>query len=214
MKLYSYFRSSAAYRVRIALNIKGVTYDYIAKHLTKDGGEQKRADYLAINPQGLIPALENDGKLFTQSLAIIEYLDETIPNPSLLPKHPADRATVRAMSLLVACDIHPLNNLRVLNYLKLSLGHGNDAIAAWYKHWIAEGFAAFEQLLVKYSHAGRYCFQDSVSMADVLLVPQVANSRRYQMDLSPYPTLKKISAHLESLPTFLNARPEMQPDAE
>ncbi|HYM36208.1 MAG TPA: maleylacetoacetate isomerase [Steroidobacteraceae bacterium] len=214
MKLYSYFRSSAAYRVRIALNLKGVKYDYVAKHLTKNGGEQKAEDYLAINPQGFVPALEHNGALITQSLAIIEYLDEAFPTPNLLPKSTVDRAVVRAMSLLIACDIHPLNNLRVLNYLKSSLQQSSDAIGEWYKHWIAEGFIALETLIAKHSKAGRYCCGDSVTTADVLLVPQVANSRRYQMDLSPYPTLKKVTTHLESLPAFLAARPEVQPDAE
>jgi maleylacetoacetate isomerase len=214
MKLYSFFRSSAAYRARIALNVKGLQYEYVAKHLVKNGGEHKQADYLAINPQGFIPALEHDDALITQSVAIIEYLEEVFPSPSLLPQRPVDRAVVRAMSQLIACDIHPLNNLRVLNYLKSPLEQSSDAIAEWYKHWIAEGFAALEQLIVKHSTNKRYCFGDVVTMADVLLVPQVANSRRYQMDLAPYPTLKKIAAHLESLPAFLAARPEVQPDAE
>jgi maleylpyruvate isomerase len=213
MKLYSYFRSSAAYRVRIALNIKNLPYDYIAKHLLKDGGEQKKADYLAINPQGFVPALEDHGALITQSLAIIEYLDETHPTPPLLPKSPVDRAAVRAMALLVACDIHPLNNLRVLNYLK-NLQQDTDAVAAWYTHWIADGFAALEQLLAKHSTAARFCFGDAVSLADVLLVPQVANSRRYRMDLTLYPTLQKIATQLESLPAFAAAHPDRQPDAE
>lgn len=214
MKLYSYFRSSAAYRARIALNLKGLKYEYVAKHLLRDGGEHKRADYLAINPQGFIPALEHDGKLMTQSVAIIEYLDEVFPTPPLLPARPFERAIVRAMSLLVACDIHPLNNLRVLNYLKAPLGHDGEATADWYKHWIAEGFAALEQLIAKHSSAGRYSFGDAVTMADVLLVPQVANSRRFNMDLAPYPVLKKVAAHLESLPAFSAARPDAQPDAE
>ena len=214
MKLYSYFRSSAAYRVRIALNVKGLNYEYVAKHLLRDGGEHKRADYLEINPQGFVPALEHNGALITQSVAIIEYLDEVFPTPSLLPKRPVDRAIVRAMSLLIACDIHPLNNLRVLNYLKSPLGQSGEATADWYKHWIAEGFAALERMLVKYSIEGRYCFGDAVTMADVLLVPQVANSRRYQMELTSYPTLKKVASHLESLPAFFGARPEAQPDAE
>jgi maleylacetoacetate isomerase/maleylpyruvate isomerase len=214
VKLYSYYRSSAAYRARIALNVKGLQYEYVAKHLLKNGGEHKSADYLAINPQGFIPALDHDGALVTQSVAIIEYLEEMFPSPPLLPQRPVDRAVVRAMSLLIACDIHPLNNLRVLNYLKSPLNQGGDASADWYKHWIAEGFAALEQLLAKHSSAQRYCFGDAVSMADVLLVPQVANSRRYQMDLSCYPTLQKVTTHLETLPAFLAARPEVQPDAE
>jgi len=214
VKLYSYYRSSAAYRVRIALNLKGLKYDYIAKHLLKDGGEHRRADYLDINPQGFVPALENEGVLITQSLAIIEYLDEVFPTPGLLPVVPADRAIVRAMSLLIACDIHPLNNLRVLNYLKSPMEQGSDATAAWYRHWIAAGFAALDTLIARYSDAGRHTFKDSVTMADVLLVPQVANSRRYQMDLSLYPALQKVATHLEILPAFVAARPEAQPDAE
>jgi maleylacetoacetate isomerase len=214
MKLYSFFRSSAAYRARIALNVKGLQYEYVAKHLVNNGGEHRQAAYLAINPQGFIPALEHDGALITQSVAIIEYLEEVFPVPNLLPQRSIDRAVVRAMSQLIACDIHPLNNLRVLNYLKSPLEQSSDAVAEWYKHWITEGFAALEQLIVKHSTNGRYCFGDAVSMADVLLVPQVANSRRYQMDLTPYPTLKKVTTHLESLPAFLAARPEVQPDAE
>jgi maleylacetoacetate isomerase len=214
VKLYSYFRSSAAYRARIALNVKGLQYDYVAKHLLRDGGEHKLADYLAINPQGFIPALEHDGALITQSVAIIEYLEEMFPSPSLLPMRPVDRAIVRAMSQLIACDIHPLNNLRVLNYLKSPLGQGTDAVTEWYKHWIGEGFTALEQLIAKHSSVGRFCFGDTITMADVLLVPQVANSRRYKMDLSPYPVLQKVTTHLETLQAFLDARPEAQPDAE
>jgi len=214
VKLYSFFRSSAAYRTRIALNVKGLQYEYVAKHLVKNGGEHRQADYLAINPQGFIPALEHDGALITQSMAIIEYLDEVFPSPPLLPTRAIDRAAVRAMAQLIACDIHPLNNLRVLNYLKAPLNLNDESLAQWYKHWIAEGFAALEQLLVKYASVGRHCFGDAVTMADVLLVPQVANSRRYQMDLSLYPTLQKVTAHLESLPAFLAAHPDAQPDAK
>jgi maleylacetoacetate isomerase len=213
MKLYSYFRSSAAYRVRIALNVKELKYEYVPKHLLKDGGEHKQPAYLDINPQGFVPALEHDGRLITQSVAIIEYLDEVFPTPSLLPKNPSDRALVRALSLLIACDIHPLNNLRVLTYLKAPLGQNSDATADWYKHWIDEGFGALEKLLEKHSN-GRYCFADSVSMADVLLIPQVANARRYSMDLENYPKLRGVAAHLQTLSPFIAARPEAQPDAE
>jgi maleylacetoacetate isomerase len=151
--------------------------------------------------------------LIIQSVAIIEYLEEEFPSPSLLPSRAIDRAAVRAMSQLVACDIHPLNNLRVLNYLKAPLNQSSEAIAEWYRHWIDEGFTAFEKLIAKYSD-GRHCFGDAVTMADVMLVPQVANSRRYQMDLGRYPALQKVTIHLESLPAFLAARPEVQPDAE
>jgi maleylacetoacetate isomerase/maleylpyruvate isomerase len=214
VKLYSFFRSSAAYRVRIALNVKGLQYEYVAKHLLRNGGEHKLADYLALNPQGFIPALEHDGALITQSVAIIEYLEEAFPSPSLLPSRAIDRAAVRAMSQLVACDIHPLNNLRVLNYLKAPLGQNSEATAEWYRHWIDEGFIALEKLITNHSTGGRHCFGDAVTMADVLLVPQVANSRRYQMDLGKYPALQKVTTHLESIPAFLSARPEVQPDAE
>jgi maleylacetoacetate isomerase len=214
MKLYSYFRSSAAYRVRIALNVKRLNYEYVAKHLTRNGGEQRQAEYLEINPQGFVPALEHDGKLITQSLAIIEYLDEVFPGPRLLPTDPGARACVRAMALLIACDIHPLNNLRVLNYLQGPLSQASDTIGEWYKHWIVEGFDALEALIAKHSSAAKFCFGEDVTLADVLLVPQVANSRRYKMDLSPFPTLKKVTAHLETLPAFIAARPEAQPDAE
>jgi maleylacetoacetate isomerase len=214
MQLYSYFRSSAAYRVRIALNIKGLKYDYVAKHLLKNGGEHRQAEYLALNPQGLVPALEHQGALLTQSLAIIEYLDEVFPTPPLLPSLPADRAAVRAMALLIACDIHPLNNLRVLNYLKSPLAQSSDAIANWYQHWIVEGFQALEVLIAKRSSDGRFCFGNAVSIADVLLVPQVANAMRYQLDFSSYPTLQNVAKHLNELPAFSAARPDVQPDAE
>jgi maleylacetoacetate isomerase len=214
VKLYSYFRSSAAYRVRIALNIKGLSYEYVAKHLLKNSGEHRQADYLALNPQGLIPTLEHDGAIVTQSLAIIEYLDEVFPEPPLLPKPAIDRATVRAMALLIACDIHPLNNMRVLNYLKSPLGQETEAIAHWYRHWIDEGFGALEKMVLRHTYDVSYCFGNNVSIADVLLAPQVANARRYQIDLTAFPTLLKISTHLESLPAFVGARPEAQPDAE
>jgi len=213
VKLYSFFRSSAAYRVRIALNLKGLQYEYVAKHLARNGGEHRLADYLALNPQGFVPALEHEGSLITQSVAIIEYLEEAFPSPSLLPTRAIDRASVRAMSQLIACDIHPLNNLRVLNYLKAPLTQNSEAITEWYKHWIDEGFTALEKLIAKHSD-GRHCFGDAVTMADVLLVPQVANSRRYQMDLGRYPALQKVTTHLETLPAFFGARPEAQPDAE
>ncbi len=215
MKLYSFFRSSAAYRVRIALNVKGLAYDYVAKHLRRDGGEQRKPEYRAIQPQGLVPALEDGAAVIAQSLAIIEYLEEAYPQtPRLLPPGAADRAIVRAIAQAIACDIHPLNNLRVLDYLKARMGQSEEATNAWYRHWIAEGFAALEQWIGKHSGDGRHCFGAEVTLADVCLVPQVYNARRFQTDLAPYPSLAAVSAYLETLPAFAVARPEAQPDSE
>lgn len=211
MKLYDYFRSSAAFRVRIVLNLKGLKFEYASRALLEN--EHRAADYLALNPQGLIPALEVDGIAISQSLAIIEYLNDVQPQPPLLPPDPLARAQVRSMALAIACDIHPLNNLRVLNYLRAELGQNDDGVNTWYRHWIGEGFRGLEQQVAKYSSAGQYCFGDSVSLADVCLVPQMFNARRFDTDLSPFPTLVAISTHLETLPAFDAARPEVQPDA-
>ncbi len=211
MKLYTMFRSSAAFRVRIALNVKGLPYTPIATALIKN--EHRTPEYLAINPQGLIPALDLGGTVLSQSLAIVEYLEETHPEPPLLPHDPLARAHVRSMALAVACDIHPLNNLRVLNYLKQDLQQDEAAVNAWYRHWIAVGFGALETQAREFSSAQRHLFGDSVSLADVCLVPQMFNARRFKVDLAPYPRLVAISAHLESLPAFAAARPEAQPDA-
>jgi maleylacetoacetate isomerase len=215
MKLYSYFRSSAAYRVRVALEVKGLAYEYVATHLRRDGGEHRKPEYLAVNPQGLIPALDDDGVVVSQSLAIIEYLEETYPKtPRLLPASPADRARVRAMAQVIACDVHPLNNLRVLDYLKSQMGQSEGATNLWYRHWIAEGFEALEQSVCKHTGDGRHCFGDTVTVPDVCLVPQVYNARRFAVDLAPYPVLVRVSESLESLPAFAKACPEAQPDAE
>jgi maleylacetoacetate isomerase len=211
MKLYTFFRSSAAFRVRIALNVKGLQYDSLPKAFQKN--EHRAADYLAINPQGLIPALATDGVVLSQSLAIIEYLDERHPQPALLPADPIDRARVRSMTLAIACEIHPLNNLRVLNYLRNELKQDEAGVATWYRHWVSEGFSGLEAQAREFSAAGRYCFGDALSLADVFLVPQMFNARRFKTDLTPFPTLTGISAHLESLPAFAAARPEVQPDA-
>jgi maleylacetoacetate isomerase len=211
MRLYSYFRSSAAFRVRIALNLKGLKYETVATSLLE--GDHKRAEYLAINPQGLIPALDVGGDVLSQSLAIIEYLNERHPSPPLLPADPLARARVRSMALIIACDVHPLNNLRVLNYLRGPLQQSDATVADWYRHWITEGFKALEAEVRAHSSAGRYCYGDSVTLADVLLAPQMFNARRFKTDLTPFPTLTAISAHLESLPAFADARPEVQPDA-
>lgn len=211
IKLYTLFRSSAAYRVRIALNLKKLEYVSIPKALAR--GEHRTAEYLAVNPQGLIPAVEMNGVVLSQSLAIIEYLDERHPTPPLLPKAALARAQVRSLALAVACDIHPLNNLRVLNYLRDQLGQGDEGVSAWYRHWINEGFKGLETELTRYSAHLRYCYGDEVSLADVCLVPQVFNARRFNVDLMPYPTISSIATHLEALPEFAAARPEAQPDA-
>lgn len=211
MKLYNYFRSSAAFRVRIALNLKGLQYESISKALPKN--EQRAADYLALNPQGLIPALDVDGTVISQSLAIIEYLNDLHPQPPLLPAEPLARAQVRSMALAIACDIHPLNNLRVLNYLRQNLGQDDDGVNAWYRHWISEGFRGLEQQVAGHSSARRHCFGDSLSLVDIFLVPQIYNARRFNVDVTPFPTLVAISSHLESLPAFAAARPEAQPEA-
>jgi maleylacetoacetate isomerase len=214
LKLYTYWRSSAAYRVRIALALKGLAYESVPRHLLRDDGQHRQADYLAINPQGLIPALEHDGHVVTQSLAICEYLDEVFPRPPLLPADPRGRAAVRAMALAIACDIHPLNNLSVQQYLRCELGQHDDGVTRWARHWIARGFAALEQLLQRHSADGRYCYGDTVTLADACLVPQVYNARRVQLDLGAYPRLTSVARHLEALPAFAAARPEAQPDAE
>lgn len=214
LRLYTYWRSSAAYRVRIALNLKGLAYESVPKHLLRDGGEQRRADYLALNPQGLVPGLEHDGAFVAQSLAICEYLEEIAPEPRLLPGNALDRANVRAMALAVACDIHPLNNLRVLQYLKREFGQDDEAVNRWIRHWIGRGFEALEAWIARHSRDGRHCYGDGVTLADVFLVPQVFNARRFAVDMAAYPRLAAVSAHLEGLPAFAAARPEAQPDAE
>ena len=218
-RLYTYWRSSAAYRVRIALNLKSLPYESVPKHLLRDGGEQKKADYLALNPQGLIPALADDGFVVPQSLAICEYLEEIHPEPRLLPGSARDRAIVRGMSLAVACDTHPLNNLPITGYLRRELGADDAAVQRWIEHWIGRGFAGLERWVG--SCAGDvpadgqlYCYGSQVTLADVCLVPQMYNARRFNVEVSPYPRLVSICRHLEALPAFAAARPEAQPDAE
>jgi maleylpyruvate isomerase len=211
MKLYTYFRSSAAYRARIALNLKGVAYESVPVDLRP--AAHRRPDYLARNPQGLIPALEDGATVISQSLAIIEYLEETHPQPPLLPRTPLDRARVRSLALAIACDIHPLNNLRVLNYLRSPLGHDDTAVDTWYQHWIAEGFRALEEEARRASGDGRHMFGTGVTLADVCLVPQMFNARRLKCNVDPFPTLVAICAHLETVPAFARAAPAAQPDA-
>ena len=214
MKLYSYFRSSAAYRVRIALNLKGLAYDTVPVHLTRGGGEQFAPGYRKLNPQALVPVLQDGGRLFTQSLAIIEYLDEVHPQNPLLPKDPAARARVRALALAIACDLHPLNNTRVLNYLTGPMGLGDDAKRTWYHHWIAEGLRALEASLASDRETGRFCHGDAPGLADCCLVPQLANAYRFKCDVSPYPTLLRIEKNCQALEAFRRAAPDQQPDAE
>ncbi|WP_027009146.1 maleylacetoacetate isomerase [Conchiformibius kuhniae] len=212
MKLYTYFRSSAAYRVRIALNLKNLPHDAAFVHLLRGGGEQKHPDYAAVNPQKLVPALTDGTCTLTQSLAIIEYLEETRPQPPLLPAAAPERARVRALSQLIACDIHPLNNLRVMQYLAAHFGADDARKNAWYAHWIGEGFAALEQMLQS-PHTGRFCHGDTPTLADCCLVPQVYNARRFGCDLSAYPAIVRIDAECARLPAFADAAPEHQPDA-
>ena len=213
-RLYTYWRSSAAFRVRIALALKGLSYESVPKHLLRDGGEQRKAEYLALNPQGMVPALEHDGALVVQSLAICEYLEEVQPAPPLLPGSAVDRAQVRAMALAVACDIHPLNNLRVLQYLRREFGQDDEGVNRWARHWIASGFDAIEQWIGRYSTNGRFAWGDAPTLADVFLLPQVVNARRVSLDLGPWPSIAAVAAHLETLPAFVSARPDQQPDAE
>ena len=208
MRLYGFWRSSAAYRVRIALALKGVEWESVAVDLPADG--QRRPDFLALNPQALVPALEDGGAVLAQSLAILEYLEETRPEPALLPAGAAARAEIRRLAAMVACDIHPLGNLRVLRYLRSDLGADEAAVTAWIHHWIGEGFRAMEALLA--GRAGRFCHGDAPTLADVCLVPQMYNARRFGLDLAPYPTLVRVDAACTALPAFAAAAPEAQPD--
>ncbi len=211
IRLHTYWRSSAAYRVRIALSLKGLAYEPVPRNLA---AAEHRADaYLATNPQGLVPMLEHDGRRLTQSLAIIDYLDAIAPDPPLYPAEPGARAQVAAMAQAVACDIHPLNNLRVLQYLRGELAQDEASVNAWYAHWILEGFRALEAWAKEHSAAERYLFGDAATAADCCLVPQVYNARRFGVPLDDYPVLQAIDAHLATLPAFAAAMPERQPDA-
>jgi maleylpyruvate isomerase len=214
MKLYTYFRSSAAYRVRIALNLKGLAYQAVPVHLLKNGGEQVQSEYLAVNPAALLPTLEVDGAVLTQSLAIIEYLEEVHPQVALLPKDALSRARVRSLAQTIACDIHPLGNLRVLKYLKDVLQQDEDAKLAWLRHWMREGLTTFETHLAASPASGRFVHGDTPGMADCCLVPQVFNARRFGIDLAPYPSIVGIDAACASVPAFIAAHPSQQPDAE
>lgn len=214
MKLYTYFRSSAAYRVRIALNLKGLAYEAIPVHLLRHGGEQLAPAYRDVNPSALIPALDDNGAIVHQSLAVMEYLDELHPAVPLLPTGALARARVRALAMTVACDTHPLTNLRVLKYLKGPLGLSEEVKTQWYKHWLGVGMAMLEAHLANEPQTGRFCHGDTPTMADCCLVPQVFNAQRFELDLAPYPTIMRIHANCVALPAFAAAHPSQQPDAE
>lgn len=212
-QLYSYFRSSAAYRVRIALGLKGLDFSVIPVHLLRHGGEQHAADYRRLNPEGLVPTLVDGQAVLTQSLAIIEYLDEVHGARPLLPEDPLGRARVRALALQIACDIHPLNNLRVLQWLSRDMHVQKDVRDAWYRHWVTVGFDALEAGLQS-PDTGLCCHGDMPGLADCSLIPQVYNAQRYDMDLSAWPTIARIAEHCNTLPAFQAARPDAQVDAE
>ena len=210
MKLYTFFRSSAAYRVRIALSLKEVEYESVFLNLPK--GDHRQPDFTATNPHRTIPVIDDDGVVLMQSLAIIEYLDSRFPDPRLIPVDPVARARVQAFAQVIACEIHPLNNLRVLSHLRTELGLDEARVKKWVQHWIGESFRSLEALLAE--SAGRCCFGDDVTIADVFLVPQMYNARRFDCDLAPFPTVVRVADSLRALPAFARAAPENQPDAQ
>ena len=213
MKLYTFFRGSSPFRVRIALNLKGLAYESSSVHLAK--GEQRQPAYSAVNPQSLVPALVlDDGHVLTQSLAIIEYLDETHPEPRLIPADPLGRARVRALSLIVACEIHPLNNARTLAHLRKGMKQTEDQVNAWYRPWVADGLAKVESSLTHFAGTGKFCHGDAPTMADCCLVPQVFNAKRFECDTQPYPTVMRVFDECMKLDAFDRAQPAKQPDAE
>ena len=213
LRLHSYWRSSAAYRVRIGLKLKGLEYEIAPVHLVRDGGDQHRAGYDEVNPSRAVPVLAHGGHTLRQSLAILEYLDEVWPQPALLPAAPHERQRARALAQLVACDIHPLNNLRVMQYLERDWSVPQPEREAWIAHWMMQGFAAFETLLAREGGGAAFCVGDAPGFADCCLIPQVYNARRYGVDLAPYPNIVRIDAACLALPAFDAARPERQPDA-
>jgi maleylacetoacetate isomerase len=212
LTLYSYFRSSAAYRVRIVLGLKGLAYDQVAVHLVRNGGEQHAASYLALNPQGLVPSFRHDEAVLMQSTAICEYIEEVWPDPALLPQAPLQRAYVRSIMAAVACEIHPINNLRVLDYLTGKLGLGEDARLDWYRHWVVLGLTAIEQMIVQHGLAGKYCCGDMPGLADAFVIPQLYNARRFDIDLQLFPRLLAIDQTCTETPAFQTAHPAQQPD--
>lgn len=211
--LHNYYRSSTSFRVRAALNLKGVEYDYVARHLRHGG--QRAEDFLALNPQGLVPAMVwSDGSVHTQSLAMLEFIDESVPEPPLLPADPADRSRVRAIAQMIGCDIHPLNNLRVLNAIRTRFGADDAAVAEWFRHWVEETFAPLEKQLADDSRTGTFCHGDTVGIADLCLVAQVANNARFDVDMEPYPTIRRIHEATMRIDAVAAAAPARQPDAE
>jgi maleylpyruvate isomerase len=213
LTLHSYFRSSASYRVRIALNLKGLPYTYAPVHLLKDGGQQHTADYQRVNPAQLVPTLVDDGHAIGQSLAIMEYLEETHPEPPLMPRDALGRARVRSLAQSVACEIHPLNNLRVLQYLDNDLKVNETTKATWYRHWISLGFTAIEAMLANSPSTGTYCHGNTPGLADCCLIPQISNSRRFDTPLDAFPTIQRIEQACLALDAFAKAAPQLQPDA-
>ena len=225
MKLYSYFRSTAAYRVRIVLNLKQISYTIVPVHLVRNGGEQHSVEYLHVNPQGLVPSLditapnfdvvapESKPQIITQSGAIIEYLEEAFPQPALLPINLTQRAYVRTLTQIIACDMHPLNNLRVLHYIEESFDCDGPEKMTWYHHWLTSGFTAIEALLTS-KGSTHYCYDDQLTVADAYLIPQVYNALRFKLDMTPYPAINRIYQHCIQLPAFSDAAPELQPDID
>lgn len=211
MKLYNFFRSGTSHRTRIVMNLKGLDYDYIAVSLAKE--EHLQPAFKALNPQGFVPVLEADGQLLFQSPAIIEWLEERYPDPALLPKDPFERAHVRALAAMVGCDIHPINNRRILQYLRHELHQDEAAVLKWCNEWITEGFTALEQLLSEDNHRQGFCFGDKPTLADAYLIPQIESAKRFEVDLSPYPLIREVEATCMQLPAFIEAAPMTQPDA-
>lgn len=212
MILHNYFRSSTSFRVRAALNLKGLDYEYVSYHLRR--GEQSSDDFIAVNPQGLVPALQTPEAVLTQSLAIIEYLDEIRPEPPLLPADALGRARVRSLAMIVACDIHPINNLRVLGELRRRFSADDDGLANWFRHWVATSFRALEARLADEPETGRFCHGDTAGLADICLAGQVINNGRFDVDMTQYPTIERIYAECMSIVAFEKAHPAVQPDAE